>query len=68
MFVDSPDEHVVLDVLPKQRNVSIAAGFSGHGFELCSAIGEILADLATDGATRHDTRLLRPSRPKVMPR
>jgi sarcosine oxidase len=57
MFVNSPDEHFILDVLPEQRNVVVAAGFSGHGFKFCSGIGEILADLAMHGATKHDTRL-----------
>jgi sarcosine oxidase len=62
MFVNSPDEHFILDVLPEQRNVVVAAGFSGHGFKFCSGIGEILADLAIDGATKHDTHLFRLSR------
>ena len=29
-------------------------GFSGHGFKFASVVGEILADLALAGATRHD--------------
>jgi sarcosine oxidase len=37
----------------------VAAGFSGHGFEFCSVVGEILADLALDGGTRHDIGFLR---------
>ena len=31
----------------------------GHGFKFCSVVGEILADLALDGATRHDIGFLR---------
>jgi len=34
--------------------VSIAAGFSATASSSCSVIGEIMADLALDGATRHD--------------
>jgi sarcosine oxidase len=57
MFVMSPDEHFIVDVLPDQRNVVVAAGFSGHGFKFCSGIGEILADLAMHGRTAHDIEL-----------
>ena len=44
-------------MLDGTSRVSIAAGFSGHGFKFCSVVGEILADLALDGATRHDISL-----------
>jgi sarcosine oxidase len=57
MFVNSPDEHFIVDLLPGHRNVAVAAGFSGHGYKFCSGVGEILADLAMHGATPHDTRL-----------
>jgi sarcosine oxidase len=57
MFVNSPDEHFIVDLLPAHRNVAVSAGFSGHGYKFCSGIGEILADLALHGATPHDTRL-----------
>jgi sarcosine oxidase len=57
MFVNSPDEHFIVDLLPGHRNVVVAAGFSGHGYKFCSGIGEILADLGMRGATTHDTRL-----------
>jgi sarcosine oxidase len=62
MFVNSPDEHFILDTLPEHPNVVIAAGFSGHGFKFCSGVGEVLADLAMQGETSHDTRLFRMSR------
>jgi sarcosine oxidase len=62
LFTNSPDEHFILDVLPEQTQVSVAAGFSGHGFKFCSVVGEILAELALDGGTRHDLALFRLSR------
>jgi sarcosine oxidase len=62
MFVNSPDEHFIVDLLPGHRNVAVAAGFSGHGYKFCSGIGEILADLAMHGATPHDTLFFRLSR------
>jgi glycine/D-amino acid oxidase-like deaminating enzyme len=39
--------------------VSVAAGFSGHGFKFASVIGEIMADLAQHGETSHDISLFR---------
>jgi sarcosine oxidase len=65
MFVNSPDQHFIVDVLPGHHNVVVAAGFSGHGYKFCSGLGEILADLATRGATEHDTDLFRLARPAV---
>jgi len=62
MFTNSPDEHFVVDRHPTYPQVSFAAGFSGHGFKFCSVIGEIMADLALDGRTRHDIGLFRLSR------
>jgi len=65
MFVNSPDEHFIVDVLPEHRNVAVAAGFSGHGYKFCSGLGAILADLAMHGTTAHDTHLFRLSRPAL---
>jgi sarcosine oxidase len=31
--------------------VTIAAGFSGHGYKFASVVGEIMADLAEHGRT-----------------
>ena len=57
MFTNTRDEHWVLDTLPGLPHASIAAGFSGHGFKMASVIGEIMADLAENGSTRHDISL-----------
>jgi sarcosine oxidase len=54
LFTNTPDEHFAIDRLPDSPSVVVAAGFSGHGFKFCSVVGEILADLALDGGTRHD--------------
>jgi sarcosine oxidase len=59
MFVNSPDGHFIIDTLPGMPQVSVAAGFSGHGFKFCSMVGEILADLALTGGTHHDIDFLR---------
>ena len=62
MFVNSPDEHFIIDTLPEAPAVSVAAGFSGHGYKFCSVVGEIMADLAMHGSTRHDIGLFRLNR------
>jgi sarcosine oxidase len=65
MFVNSPDEHFIVDVLPEAPNVVVAAGFSGHGYKFCSGIGEILADLVCRGTTAHDIEAFRLARPAL---
>lgn len=55
----TPDRHFVIDCHPANANVVLAAGFSGHGFKFASAVGEILADLAESGTTRHPIQLFR---------
>lgn len=53
-YTYSPDEHFILDFLPKTNNqVIIASGFSGHGFKFVPIMGEILADLAIHSTTKH---------------
>ncbi|GIU94098.1 MAG: N-methyltryptophan oxidase [Gaiellaceae bacterium] len=59
LFEPSPDEHFLVDRHPESEAAIVGAGFSGHGFKFCSVIGEILADLALDGSTRHDIALFR---------
>jgi sarcosine oxidase len=54
LFTNSPDRHFILDRHPDHPEVSIAAGFSGHGYKFCSVIGEVMADLAQRGETGHD--------------
>ena len=62
MFTNTVDEHWIIDTLPDSPQVSYAAGFSGHGFKMASVIGEIMADLAQEGSTKHDISLHQLSR------
>jgi sarcosine oxidase len=62
MYTMTPDQNFAIALHPRNAAVTIAAGFSGHGFKFSSVIGEILADLATKGATRHDIELFSPER------
>lgn len=56
MFTNTPDGHFILDLHPDYPQVSIASPCSGHGFKFASAVGEVMADLAEKGMTRHDIR------------
>ena len=51
MYTNTPDEDFIIDFLPGHENIVVATGFSGHGFKFASVVGEILADLATNGKT-----------------
>ena len=62
MYSNTPDQHFVIARHPQCANVTIACGFSGHGFKFVPVVGEILADLAIDGATDHPISLFDPSR------
>lgn len=62
MYTNTPDEHFIIAAHPDHPQVAIAAGFSGHGYKFASVVGEILADLATTGATRHPIDLFTPAR------
>ena len=62
LYTMTPDAHFVISTHPRHAQVQVACGFSGHGFKFCSVVGEILADLATAGATRHDLSLFTPTR------
>ena len=62
LFTNTPDEHFVLDVHPEFPQVVLASPCSGHGYKFCSVIGEILADLAAEGGTRHEIGFLGLSR------
>jgi sarcosine oxidase len=59
LFELSRDEHFLIDRHPETELAVVGAGFSGHGFKFCSVVGEILAELALDGSTRHDIGFLR---------
>ena len=62
MYTNTPDEHFVICTHPEHPQVAVAAGFSGHGYKFCSVVGEILADLATEGRTDQPVDLFSPAR------
>ena len=62
LYSNTPDEHFVIARHPAHEAVTVAAGFSGHGFKFVPVVGEIVADLATTGTTAHPISLFDPHR------
>jgi sarcosine oxidase len=56
------DGDFILDRLPGAPAIIVASPCSGHGFKFAPVIGQILADLATRGTTRHDISRFRLAR------
>ena len=58
MYTLTPDENFVIDHHPDHANLILCGGFSGHGFKFAPVIGEIGAELALDGSSRHGIEFL----------
>jgi len=54
LYTNTPDRDFILDYHPENGRVIVASPCSGHGFKFASAVGEILADLATERAPAFD--------------
>lgn len=64
-YTRTPDGHFIIDKHPEHAHISIAAGFSGHGFKFASVVGEILSQLAISGETDHDISIFKLNRPSL---
>ncbi|QIS12828.1 N-methyl-L-tryptophan oxidase [Nocardia arthritidis] len=62
MYSNTPDQHFVIARHPDAARVTVACGFSGHGFKFVPVVGEVLADLAIEGKTTHPIALFDPQR------
>lgn len=62
LYSNSPDGHFLIGPWGDSGRVTVASGFSGHGFKFMPVLGEALADLAIKGATRLPIGFLSPSR------
>lgn len=62
MYALTPDANFVLDYHPRQHDVILCGGFSGHGFKFAPVIGEIAADLVCDRQPPFDLAFLRANR------
>jgi sarcosine oxidase len=52
LYTATPDFQFVIDRLPHQPGVLLASPCSGHGFKHSAAVGEILAELVSEGHSR----------------
>jgi len=62
VYTRAPDEHFILGPHPDWPQIVIASPCSGHGFKFASILGEVLAELATTGATDKPVGLFSPTR------
>ena len=54
LYTNTPDRDFLIDAHPACSNVLLVSPCSGHGFKFASAIGEIVAELVSRGASRFD--------------
>jgi sarcosine oxidase len=54
LYTVTPDGDFLIDHVPGASRIIVASPCSGHGFKFAPVIGEILADLAVQGETRHN--------------
>jgi sarcosine oxidase len=57
MYTNLPDDHFIIDRHPAHPAVIVASPCSGHGFKFSSAIGEVLANMATGSRVDFDISL-----------
>lgn len=62
LYTKTPDQHFVLGAHPHHPAVTLALGFSGHGFKFAPVVGEVVADLVLDGSSRYDLAPFDPHR------
>jgi sarcosine oxidase len=54
LYTTTPDANFVIDFHPDSDRIIIASPCSGHGFKHSAAVGEVLAELAVNGASKID--------------
>jgi len=64
LYTCTPDEHFVLDTLPKYPQVSVFVG-AGHAYKFACLIGLILAQIAINGKTSYPIKFFSISRPAL---
>ncbi len=52
LYSVTPDWNPIIDRLPGVDGVFCAAGFSGHGFKLSPAVGELMAEMVIGGSAQ----------------
>jgi sarcosine oxidase len=56
------DGHAIVGQMPGTSNVWVLGAFSGHGFKMAPAFGQVAAELAVDGKTSLPIEHLNPTR------
>jgi glycine/D-amino acid oxidase-like deaminating enzyme len=54
LYTNAPDDHFLLGPHPDHPAVIVVSACSGHGFKFAPVIGELAAELALEGRSRHD--------------
>jgi sarcosine oxidase len=54
MYTNTPDEDFVIDLHPDDPRVVVISACSGHGFKFAPVVGDIAADLVSEGRTARD--------------
>ncbi len=54
MYTDTPDLHFLIDFHPGHKNILLISPCSGHGFKFSAVMGEIVADMVTEGKSKFD--------------
>lgn len=62
LWTVTKDRNFLIGRHPAHDQIILAGGFSGRGFKFAPVVGEILAELAVTGSTRHDIALFNPER------
>lgn len=62
LYTMTPDENFVIGPHPQFPSVTLAVGFSGHGFKFAPVVGEIVGELVETGGSRFDIDMFSPSR------
>jgi len=57
MYANTPDENFLVGVLPTAARTIVVGGGSGHAYKMASVLGEVAADLVTEGRSRFDLGL-----------
>jgi sarcosine oxidase len=62
LYTNTPDYNFVIGAHPDDPRATIASACSGHGFKFGSVLGEVVADMVTEGKTHFDIGFLKPDR------
>ena len=67
MYTNTRDGNFAIGYVGEGAKLMLVSACSGHGFKFAPVVGEIVAELLVEGATRHPTDLFRLDRPALYP-